>query len=91
MKLTISKLKKKTNRKETAGLSIKQIWIGVAYDGFRVYLAAERCVKTNETKTIQTFRTHIQPRSHLIHDKEKSHNVLIRELSLTYTSYDRNE
>jgi len=90
-KVVQSKLKKKTNGKEYAGLSINQICIGVAYDGFRVYLAVEGYGKTNETKTIQTFSDHIQPKSHLIHDKEKSHNALIRELSLTHTSYDGNE
>lgn len=90
-KVAQSKLKKKTNGKEYAGLSINQICIGVAYDGFRVYLAVEGYGKTNETKTIQTFSDHIQLKSHLIHDKEKSHNVLIRELSLTHTSYDGNE
>lgn len=95
MKLTIKLFKvnkkKKTNGKEYAGLSINQICIGVAYDGFRVYLAVEEYDKTSETKTIQTFSDHIQPKSHLIHDKEKSHDALISELSLTYTSYDGNK
>ena len=40
---------------------------------------------------MRTFATHIKEKSHLIHDKEKSHNVLSNKLSLTHDAYDGNE
>lgn len=42
-------------------------------------------------KTKDTFINHIKPGSHLIHDKEKSHKILIKELKLSDESYDANK
>jgi len=40
------------------------------------------------SSTIETFINHIEPRSLLIHDKEHSHSVLIKELDLNDESYE---
>ena len=77
--------------KEYRGLSKNQICIGVVIDNTKVYAKVEGLGKTNDAKTLQTFTNHIKEKSHLIHDKEKSHNSLIKKLSLTHDAYDGNE
>lgn len=66
-------------------------YAGVVIDNTKVYVKVEGLGKTNDAKTLQTFTTHIKEKSHLIHDKEKSHNSLINKLSLTHNAYDGNE
>ena len=41
----------------------------------------------SDTKTVQIFKEHIRPYSHLIHDDEKSHHVLVQALQLRSESY----
>lgn len=65
--------------------------IGIAYDGNHVYAHVEGFGKTCQKKTKDTFINHIKPGSHLIHDKEKSHKILIKELKLSDESYDTNK
>ena len=84
-------VKHSVDGKEYRGLSKNQICIGVAMDGMKIYAKVEGLGKTNETRTLRTFATHIKEKSHLIHDKEKSHNVLSNKLSLTHDAYDGNE
>ena len=77
--------------KKLRGLSKDQICIGIAYDGKYVYARIEGFGKTSQKKTKEAFMNHIKPGSHLIHDKEKSHKILIKELALTDEAYDANE
>lgn len=77
--------------KKLRGLSKDQICIGIAYDGNHVYAHVEGFGKTYQKKTKDTFINHIKPGSHLIHDKEKSHKILIKELKLSDESYDANK
>lgn len=77
--------------KKLRGLSKNQICIGIAYDGRYVYARVEGFGKTSQKKTKDTFINHIKAGSHLIHDKEKSHKILIKELKLTDESYDANK
>lgn len=77
--------------KKLRGLSKNQICIGIAYDGRYVYARVEEFGKTSQKKTKDTFINHIKAGSHLIHDKEKSHKILIKELKLTDESYDANK
>lgn len=83
-------VKLRDDAKEFRGLSNNQICIGVATDGLKVFAKVEGLGKTSDTKTINTFLNHIFKGSYLIHDKEKSHNILIEKLSLKHTSYDGN-
>lgn len=77
--------------KKLRGLSKNQICIGIAYDGRYVYARVEGFGKTSQKKTKDTFINHIKAGSHLIHDKEKIHKILIKELKLTDESYDANK
>lgn len=86
-----SDIKVKEDGKEFRGLSTKQICIGVAMDSSNTYCVIEGLGKASEKKTLDAFYNHIEANSHLIHDKEKSHNALINKLSLTHESYDGNE
>ena len=87
-KVVQSKLEKKANGKEYAGLSRNQICIGVGYDGIHTYAFIEGKGKTNTNKTNICFLKHIQEGSHLIHDKERGHYELVEQLNLTSESYD---
>lgn len=40
---------------------------------------------------MDAFSQHIEPKSRLIHDKEKSHRILVKELKLKGDVYDANE
>ena len=77
--------------KKLRGLSKNQICLGIAYDGRYVYARVEGFGKTSQKKTKDTFINHIKAGSHLIHDKEKSYKILIKELKLTDESYDANK
>lgn len=44
--------------------------------------------KLDEIASLKAYVYHIKPRSHLIHDREKAHNILIEKLNLMSTAYD---
>lgn len=64
--------------KQLYGLSKNQHCIGIGYDGKYVYTHFEGVGKASQNKTLETFTQHIKPMSHLIHDKEKSHRILVK-------------
>ena len=73
------------------GLSNNQICIGVATDKKQTIFLVEGTGKPSQKKTYDTFRSHIKPKSKLIHDKETAHKKLVKELdleSITYASKD---
>lgn len=86
-KIKKSDLKMKTQYKELTGLSENQICIGVAKTSGKVYAKVEGVRKINKERTITTFEKHIENKSHLIHDDEKSHIELVKRLSLTEEIY----
>ena len=69
------------------GLSHNQICIGVGTDRVNVVCLVEGLGKPSQKKTFDTFKTHIAPKSILIHDKEDSHKKLVRELELQSQIY----
>ncbi len=73
------------------GLSHNQFCIGVGFDGCHVYCKVEGRGKPSMDRTLSCFNGHIESRSHLIHDKEKSHEILISTYSLTSEAYDGND
>ncbi len=75
------------NGKELRGLSKNQICIGIGYDKKNVYAKFEGYGKTSQKKTKEAFLNHIERKSTLIHDEEKSHKILIKELELSSISY----
>jgi hypothetical protein len=69
--------------KRLRGLSRNKICIGVGCDRKeRSYFAREGLGKTSGEKTMATFGAHIERGSRLVHDMEKGHHRLIRELDL---------
>jgi transposase-like protein len=81
----------KKENKELRGLSRNQYCIGIACDKKYTYAKVEGKAKTSETKTLKTFKDQIKKKSVLIHDDEKSHNVLIESMELESKSYNSKE
>ena len=64
------------------GLSRNQLCIGCAWDGQRLICIFEGYGKPSSKHTWECFGHHIKPGSTLIHDGEKSHAVLVKDLEL---------
>jgi hypothetical protein len=73
--------------KKLRGISKNQLCIGVATDKKHTLFLFEGYGKPSQKKTFETFHNHITPGSTLIHDKEKSHTKLIKQLFLKSTVY----
>ena len=69
------------------GLSKNQICIGVETDKRHTIFLVEGTGKTSQKKTYDAFKTHIKPKSKLIHDKESAHKKLVKSLELESISY----
>lgn len=82
---------RKPDGTEFRGLSRNQMCIAVGTDGRNVIAILEGTGKPSGKKTRAAFSTHIENGSHLIHDMEKSHGVLVSELGLTSEAYDSKE
>lgn len=87
-----SKKKHKENGKEYRGISRNKLCIAAAYDETgHILLMYENTSKPSSKSTWKTLGTHIRPGSHLIHDGERSHSVLIEKLNLTHDIFSSNE
>lgn len=87
-KIKQSDVKLKGANDEFRGLSQNQICVGVAMSDGKIFAKIEGFGKTNKEKTIRTFAKHIMPKSHLIHDEDKSHIVLVKSFELTEDAYN---
>jgi Transposase and inactivated derivatives len=86
---TVMKSDLKTNDgKKLRGISQNQYCIGLAYDKSNIIAIVECLGKPSKQITFDTFVNHIAPNSKLIHDDEKSHKKLIKELNLIDESYN---
>lgn len=82
---------RKDNGEKLRGLSHNQICIGVATDKRHTVLFAEGTGSPSQKRTVETFRSHIESGSTLIHDEEFAHRKLVKELnldSIVYASKD---
>lgn len=79
---------KTKNGKKLRGLSKNQHCIGIGYDRNNIIAINEGLGKTSKEKTYDTFKSHIEKNSKLIHDDEKSHRKLVNELNLIDESYN---
>jgi hypothetical protein len=77
--------------KKLRGLSSNQMRIGVACDKSHAICIFEGFGKPSQKTTYESFKSHIEQGSTLIHDKEKAHKKLINELCLKSISYDSQE
>jgi len=82
---------RKEDGNKLRGLSPNQICIGVATDKKHSIFLIEGVGKPSQKKTFETFRSHIEPKSVLIHDEESAHAKLIKELSLKNKAYNSKE
>ena len=73
------------------GLSRNQICIGVATDKRHTICLLEGFGKPSQKRSYDTFRSHIQEGSTLIHDKELTHKRLVDELHLVSECYSSAE
>ena len=79
----------KDNGKEYRGISRNKLCVAAAYDEYgHVLLITENTSKPSSKSTWTALGPHIKPGSHLIHDGERSHSVLIEKLNLTHEIYD---
>ena len=87
----ISDIKLNPDGSKLRGLSENQICIGVACDRRNVYCVLEGLGKPDKEKTLSSFKDHIKQGSALVHDKDNSHSLLMKELNLKDEAYDSNE
>ena len=73
------------------GLSRNQMCIGVGRDAEASVFLWEGFGKTSSKKTMEAFGGRIERGSHLVHDKERGHARLVRELELTESVYNSKE
>ena len=69
------------------GISRNQIRIGVATDKQYTVFLLEGTGKPSQKRTYETFKNHVAPNSTLIHDNEKAHKKLVKDLGLNSVSY----
>jgi len=69
------------------GLSRNKICVGVAADKKNTIIMAEGFGKPSQKMSYESFITHIEPGSILVHDRESTHRKLVRELSLISEEY----
>ena len=79
------------NGKLLRGISRNKMCIGVAVDKSHVYCRYEGNGKPDAERTRSTYQEHIKKRSHLIHDDENSHGLLVSTLNLKETVYASSE
>jgi len=75
------------NGKQLRGLSHNQYCVGLGYDGKNIIAIVEGLGKTSTAKTMNAFLSHIKAESKIIHDDEKAHRKLVKELKLKDESY----
>ena len=76
------------NGKKLRGISRNKLAVAVAFDNHaHIIIKVENTSKPSDRSTWNTLGSHIKPGSHLIHDGERSHGVLIRRLNLTEEVY----
>lgn len=82
-------IKEKSPGLKYRGISRNQICIGIGCDDRgHVVCFVEGHGKTSYKKTLSAFEAHIGKGSHLIHDQEKAHNILVEKLELTQSTYN---
>lgn len=78
--------------KQYAGISRNQFCIGIGVDGRQTLALYEgHMARPKISDTWDTFGKHIEPGSHLKHDLEKTHSVLVNRLNLTEEKFNSNE
>ncbi len=85
-----SKIKSKVvtkGNKKLRGISRNKIGVGVATDGKHSIFIVTDTSKPSMKSTLRTYGPHIKEGSTIIHDEEKSHNILVESLNLNEERY----
>lgn len=76
------------NKQKLRGISRNKIGVTVALDNHdHYYFYVTYVSKPSDKSTWNAIGNHIKPKSHLIHDGERSNGILIRNLELTEEYY----
>ena len=75
------------NNKKLRGISQNKYCIGIGFDHKNVIVKVECLGKTTTDITTNTFINHIENGSTLIHDDEKSHKKIVKQLHLKEKCY----
>lgn len=73
------------------GLSVNQMCIGVVCDKSRTLCIFEGYGQPLQRRTYELFKDHIATGTTIIHDKDKAHRKLVKELQLQSIAYDSRE
>ncbi len=84
----INKDIKKKNGKKLRGISQNQICVVTGVDSYSSFFIATEVSKLSERASLNYYGKHIKKGSKIIHDLERSHNILIEKLSLRSEAYD---
>lgn len=74
--------------KKLRGISKNKICIATGVDSSHSFFLVTNASKLSEEECLNSYGKHIRNGSTIIHDLEKSHNVLIEKLSLKSVAYD---
>lgn len=77
--------------RELRGLSRNKLCIGIACDAGRSVFVEEGVGKTSGRRTWEAMGSHISAGSELVHDLEKAHGRLVRDLGLASEAHDSRE
>ncbi len=78
----------KKDGKALRGISKNKICVATGLCEDCSFFIQTNASKLDEITSFKAYGKHIKPGSHLIHDREKSHNVLIEKLNLESSAYD---
>ncbi len=82
----------KKDGKKLRGVSRNKICIAVGCDDFgNILIVTENISKPSIKSTWKAYGSHIKDHSHLIHDDEHSHSVLVEKLHLSNSVYPTSE
>lgn len=79
------------DNKKLRGISRNKLGVGVASDGKYSIFIVTNTSKPSDKSTLKTYASHIKDGSTIIHDKEKSHNSLVKKLNLVSITYSSKE
>ena len=89
-----SKIKKDTiskDNKKLRGVSRNKLGVAVATNLDKSIFIVTSTSKPSEVSTLKAYGKYIKEGSTIIHDKEKSHNILISSLNLNSIAYSSEE
>lgn len=78
----------KIDNKNLRGISRNKICVVTGTNKRESFFFATNISKLNESESLKFYGNHIKEKSKLIHDLEKSHNVVVEKLHLLSESYD---